>query len=289
MPTAASAALRAAVHDALKNNAALNTLLGGSKVYDEPPRGAAFPYVTLGETRISNFSSGDQFAEEHQLTLHAWSRQGGHREAHLITGTLLQVLDDAPLTLAGHLWRQFRCGPQWKGFAANTQTFRCFKCDHRCGSRRCVRDRCRTLGQAYLRRAPALPAITADLAGFWRRLGASGRGRQISCAQAGSRWSDTIVGQCVDGRSLKMKSNFGEVQSMWNKIKSWFKNSTTILWARIQVFIGLVVASLMALASDPNVSSAIQSALQPKFIPYYVIMIGLITEIARRRTVGKEQ
>jgi hypothetical protein len=26
-----------------------------------------------------------------------------------------------------------------------------------------------------------------------------------------------------------------------------------------------------------------------KIIPYYVIMIGLITEIARRRTVGKEQ
>jgi hypothetical protein len=108
MPTAASAALRAAVHDALKNNAALNTLLGGSKVYDEPPRGAAFPYVTLGETRISNFSSGDQFAEEHQLTLHAWSRQGGHREAHLITGTLLQVLDDAPLALAGYHLVNFR-------------------------------------------------------------------------------------------------------------------------------------------------------------------------------------
>ncbi len=108
MPTAASAALRAAVHDALKNNAALNTLLGGSKVYDEPPRGAAFPYVTLGETRINNFSSGDQFAEEHQLTLHAWSRQGGHHEAHLITGTLLQVLDDAPLTLAGYHLVNFR-------------------------------------------------------------------------------------------------------------------------------------------------------------------------------------
>jgi len=47
------------------------------------------------------------------------------------------------------------------------------------------------------------------------------------------------------------------------------------------------VASLMALASDPNVSSAIQSALQPKFIPYYVIIAGLITEIARRQTAGR--
>jgi len=86
-----------------------------------------------------------------------------------------------------------------------------------------------------------------------------------------------------------MKFNFGEVQASWNKIKAWFRNSTTILWARIQVFTGLVVASLMTLASDPNVSGAIQSALQPKFIPYYVITIGLITEIARRRTAGKEQ
>ena len=108
MPNAASAALRAAVHDALRNNAALNSLLGGPRVYDELPRAAAFPYVTLGETRISNFSAGDQFAEEHQITLHAWSRQGGHREAHLITGTLLQALDDAPLTLPGHHLVNFR-------------------------------------------------------------------------------------------------------------------------------------------------------------------------------------
>ena len=71
---------------------------------------------------------------------------------------------------------------------------------------------------------------------------------------------------------------------MWNKITFWFRNSVTILWARVQVLAGLVVACLMALASDPNVTGAIQAALQPKYIPYYVIAIGLITEIARRRT-----
>jgi hypothetical protein len=73
---------------------------------------------------------------------------------------------------------------------------------------------------------------------------------------------------------------------MWIKIKVWFKNSVTIFWARVQVVVGFAVASLMALASDPNVTSTIQTALQPKYIPYYVIAIGLITEIARRRTVG---
>jgi hypothetical protein len=102
MPTASSAALRAAIHDALAADSALNALLGGAKVYDEPPRAAAFPYVTLGEARVSDFSTGTEPGEEHQITLHAWSRQGGHREAHLIAGTLLQALDDAPLALTDH-------------------------------------------------------------------------------------------------------------------------------------------------------------------------------------------
>ena len=108
MSTAASAALRGAVHDALAADAALTTLLGGPKIYDEPPRAAAFPYVTLGETRINDYSTCDGTGEEHQLTLHAWSRQGGHREAHIIAGALLQALDDAPLTLAEHHLVNFR-------------------------------------------------------------------------------------------------------------------------------------------------------------------------------------
>jgi hypothetical protein len=102
MPTAASVALRAAVHDALVADAALVTILGGAQVYDEPPRAAAFPYVTLGEARIADYSAGGESGEEHQLTLHAWSRQGGHSEAHRIAGALLQALDDAPLALTDH-------------------------------------------------------------------------------------------------------------------------------------------------------------------------------------------
>jgi hypothetical protein len=108
MTTPASAALRAAVHDALVADASLAAALGGPKIYDEPPRAATFPYVTLGETRISDFSTGTESGEEHQLTLHAWSRQGGHKEAHIIAGALLQALDDAPLTLADHQLINFR-------------------------------------------------------------------------------------------------------------------------------------------------------------------------------------
>jgi hypothetical protein len=98
----AAVALHAAIHDALVADSALATLLGGAKVYDEVPRQAAFPYVTLGECIITDCSTGTEPGLEHQLTLHAWSRHGGHSEAHEIAGALLAALDDAPLTLAGH-------------------------------------------------------------------------------------------------------------------------------------------------------------------------------------------
>jgi hypothetical protein len=100
--TTASVALRAAIHHALRNDSALAAVLGGARIYDEPPRDVAFPYVTLGEARLSDASSDGGVTQEHLLTLHAWSREGGHREAHIIAGALLQALDDAPLSPAGH-------------------------------------------------------------------------------------------------------------------------------------------------------------------------------------------
>lgn len=100
--TEAAVALRSAVRSALVADGALVALLGGARVYDEVPRGASFPYVTLGEARVTDYGSDEAPATEHALVLHAWSRQGGHREAHLIAGALLQALDDADLSLAGH-------------------------------------------------------------------------------------------------------------------------------------------------------------------------------------------
>jgi hypothetical protein len=108
MAIAAAAALRAAIHDALVADAPLNSLLGGAHVYDEPPPSVVFPYVTLGEARVTDWSTGTDIGEEHQLTLHAWSRQGGHKEAHLVAGALLQALDDAPLILTDHRLINFR-------------------------------------------------------------------------------------------------------------------------------------------------------------------------------------
>ena len=94
--------LRAAIRGALSADAPLAALLGGGKIFDEPPREAALLYVTLGENVFADNSTATEAGEEHTLTLHVWSRQGGHKEAHEIAGAVLGALVDAPLALDGH-------------------------------------------------------------------------------------------------------------------------------------------------------------------------------------------
>jgi hypothetical protein len=106
--SAAAAALRAAVHESLCLDGAVTALLGGLKIYDEPPKAVSFPYVTLGEARVTSFWAGDEPAEEHLLTLHVWSRQGGHSEAHKVAGAVMHALDDAELDVEGHHLVNFR-------------------------------------------------------------------------------------------------------------------------------------------------------------------------------------
>jgi hypothetical protein len=99
---ASAASLRTAIRDALAADAPLVSLLGGAKIYDEPPRDAALPYVALGEDVIADNSTATESGDEHALTLHIWSRQGGHKEAHVIAGAVLEALVDVPLALDGH-------------------------------------------------------------------------------------------------------------------------------------------------------------------------------------------
>lgn len=99
--TVATEAVSHAVQSALLADGALAALLNGAgKIYrGTPPLKATFPYVTVPDIQPSDDFGGG--AEEHQITLHAWSRQGGHREAHLIAGAILQALDDTPLLIEG--------------------------------------------------------------------------------------------------------------------------------------------------------------------------------------------
>ena len=64
----------------------------------------------------------------------------------------------------------------------------------------------------------------------------------------------------------------------WQKIKlafwNWVRNSGTILWARINVLFGAVWVTL----SQTDLSAV----LNPKYLTYWMIINGIITELVRR-------
>jgi Protein of unknown function (DUF3168) len=76
-----TAKLQKAIYAHLATDTALTGLLGGAKIYDRPAESAALPYVTLGITRAFDASTSSETAHEHLFTAHAWSRQGGRKDA----------------------------------------------------------------------------------------------------------------------------------------------------------------------------------------------------------------
>lgn len=101
MPNA-SWSLQKAIHQVLTANAAVLSQLGGPHVWDHVPRGAGFPYVTIGATTERDWSTGSDTGGEHVLTLHVWSKAAGRREAESIAGELRSALHDQPLALDGY-------------------------------------------------------------------------------------------------------------------------------------------------------------------------------------------
>lgn len=65
------------------------------------------------------------------------------------------------------------------------------------------------------------------------------------------------------------------------KIKRWFRHSTTILWARLQVAIGALWSVLLVTDLSPILTN-------PKYMAAWVIFSGTITELTRRRSLEQE-
>lgn len=98
----AALALRAAIRTALLADAPLLALLGGPAVHDDVPRGSRPPYIVLAEHAARDDSTGTETGEEHQITLHVWSRQGGLKQGLEIAEAATAALLAASLSPAGH-------------------------------------------------------------------------------------------------------------------------------------------------------------------------------------------
>lgn len=101
MPSS-SWSLQRAIYDVLVGDAAILDLLGAPRIYDAVPDNSAFPYLTLGQSSVADWSTGSEAGEEHRLTLHVWSRAAGRREAQELMAALRAALHGRALGLDGH-------------------------------------------------------------------------------------------------------------------------------------------------------------------------------------------
>lgn len=65
---------------------------------------------------------------------------------------------------------------------------------------------------------------------------------------------------------------------MWTSIKSFFRDSETLAWARLQVALGVIAGALTFI--DPSLLAGV---LPAEWFPWVLLLNGLATEYLRRR------
>lgn len=81
-----------------------------------------------------------------------------------------------------------------------------------------------------------------------------------------------------------------ETGSFWQRTLKAGKDSATIVWAKIVLVVGGLVAVLdkiAGLAGDPSLAAQIQQYATPQMMSYVVIAIMFVNVWARLRTLGK--
>lgn len=68
----------------------------------------------------------------------------------------------------------------------------------------------------------------------------------------------------------------------WDKTRKFFKDSEVIVFARLQTVAGVIGGYLMWLSQNQNMQDALQSLFQPKYVPFWILGMGILTETLRR-------
>ena len=130
----ADLALQKAIFECLTSDAGVSDLVA-ARIYDAVPGDTGFPYLTLGEAQVEDWSAGETEGSEHWLSMNVFSRAGGRAEAKAIMGAVHAALHDAALMLEGFMLVNMRFqsaetrresdGTTWRGtirFRAVTET-----------------------------------------------------------------------------------------------------------------------------------------------------------------------
>lgn len=97
----AETAFADAVVAALKADAGVRAALGDpARVFDKAPRGAAFPYLSLGRGESEPLDGAGVDLIDHRLTLHIWARRDDMDALKDALGAVRAALHQADMTLA---------------------------------------------------------------------------------------------------------------------------------------------------------------------------------------------
>ncbi len=117
-----SETLRQSINQALKASSDLTALLGGVRIYDRPPEPAGFPFITLGQSPLRDWSAGSEEGSEQRLTVHVWSPFGGKKHMQDVIKAVRTSLNDWPLAsgreriLLSHEFSEARLDPEDDSF-----------------------------------------------------------------------------------------------------------------------------------------------------------------------------
>jgi Protein of unknown function (DUF3168) len=94
--------LQVALISALKADSDLVAVLAPDGIRDGPTRGAAFPYVAIGDWSSRDVGAQDWPGREHRLSLTVWSRAGGRAEVLDIMERIRVISDGISRNLGAH-------------------------------------------------------------------------------------------------------------------------------------------------------------------------------------------
>ncbi|MDX2073484.1 MAG: DUF3168 domain-containing protein [Alphaproteobacteria bacterium] len=98
--------LQQSLYQQLTGDTTLMALVSG--IFDHVPQGTAYPFVTIGEAAIRDFSNAEKQGTEQQVTLRIYSREAGRKQASAIMERIVTLLNSADLTVSGQTLRSLR-------------------------------------------------------------------------------------------------------------------------------------------------------------------------------------
>lgn len=88
--------LQKAIYQILAASLPLQAIVAG-RIFDEVPQGAAFPYVVIGDDDLKPWDLDCKLGFEALITIHAFSRYKGRKEAKEIGAKIYDLLHNASI------------------------------------------------------------------------------------------------------------------------------------------------------------------------------------------------